>query len=129
MFEILCMLWWIHHIFKFFYAAIKSTNSDRVDSILYESGWDSCWCPTPQLISTPSSRLGNNFWDQPLNVFCRIPTDNPITADVGQISWVIQLGRTQSSRCFAFFTNMCSDIKSRFWLKGECLCCEISLPP
>lgn len=61
-------------------------------SVLYESVWDVCCCPILQLISTPNSRHGNNFWDQPLNaLFSRVPTDNPVTADVGQIVPIIQL--------------------------------------
>lgn len=104
-------------------------HSRVVDSVLYERSWDICCCPIVQLISTPNSRYGNNFWDQPLNVlFSWVPTDNPDTADVGQIVPVIQLESTQFCRCFAFVSNMYSGIISRFWLKGEYLYCEISVP-
>lgn len=105
-------------------------HSDMAGSVLYESAWDVCCCPILHLISTPNSRHGNNFRDQPLNaLFSRVPTDNPVTADVGQIVPIIQLESTQFCRCFAFVSNMYSGIKSRFWLKGEYLYCEISLPP
>jgi len=58
------------------------------------------------------------FWDQPMNILLsRVPSDNPVTADVGQILSVIQLGRAQSSRCFAFFGNKYCGIKSIFLVK------------
>lgn len=117
---------------EFIFSSFSCSNeqpSDVVDSVWHESAWDICCCPVLQLIPTPNSRDGDNFWDQSLNVwFSRVPTDNPVTANMGQIVPIIQLESTQFCRCFAFVSNMYSGIKSRFWLEGEYLYCEISLP-
>lgn len=105
-------------------------HSDVVDSVGYESAWDICCCPVLQLISTPKSRHGDNFWDQSLNIlFSRVPTDNPVAAAEGHIVPIIHLESTQSCRCFAFVSNTYSGIKSKFWLEGEYLYCEMSLSP
>lgn len=90
-------------------------HGDVVDSVLYESAWNICCCPVLRLISTPKSRRGDNFWNQSLNVlFSRVPTDNPVAADVGQIVSVIQMENTQFCSCFVFVGNMYSGIKFRF---------------